>query len=181
MDSLQTEEKAIVDSEAEALPPLRRRLLRFVRVAWVVLVLMALGVFIISIPVHFRQHVGTVSRDEHPTLAMVAVLLAAHTVAINTITVLVFSLAAAAIFWRSPRDRMAILVSTAMLTIGVAVAPTLDTLLGVVLYVLLRSIPVLGWLIGLLVTFVGLGAMWLLLREARSATEPTLGQEAGID
>jgi hypothetical protein len=54
-------------------------------------------------------------------------------------------------------------------------------LLGVVLYVLLRSIPVLGWLVGLLATLVGLGAMWLLFRETRSAAEPTLGQEAGID
>jgi hypothetical protein len=54
-------------------------------------------------------------------------------------------------------------------------------LLGVVLYVLLRSIPVLGWLIGVLATLVGLGAMWLLFHEARSVAEPTLGQEVGID
>lgn len=54
-------------------------------------------------------------------------------------------------------------------------------LLGVVLYVLLRSIPVLGWLVGLLATFVGLGAMWLLFREARSVARPTLDQEVGVD
>jgi hypothetical protein len=40
---------------------------------------------------------------------------------------------------------------------------------------------VLGWLIGLLATFVGLGAKRLLFQEARGVAEPTLDQEAGID
>ncbi|MEE8392068.1 MAG: hypothetical protein V3S14_14910 [Anaerolineae bacterium] len=43
--------------------------------------------------------------------------------------------------------------------------------LGVVLYVLVRSIPWQGGLIGLLVTLAGLGAMWLLFREKRRAPE----------
>jgi len=47
--------------------------------------------------------------------------------------------------------------------------------LGVVLYVLLRSIPVLGWFIGMIVTFVGLGAMWLLFREQRGVPAPVVG------
>lgn len=46
--------------------------------------------------------------------------------------------------------------------------------LGVALYTMLRSIPLLGWLIGVVVTLVGLGAMWLLFRERRSI--PTLDQ-----
>ena len=37
----------------------------------------------------------------------------------------------------------------------------LPLLLGVVLFVLLRSIPILGWVIGVVVTLVGLGAVWL--------------------
>jgi hypothetical protein len=44
-------------------------------------------------------------------------------------------------------------------------------LLGIVLYVLARSIPLLGWLIGLLVTLAGLGAMWMLFREGRRTSE----------
>lgn len=44
--------------------------------------------------------------------------------------------------------------------------------LGVMLYVLFRSIPLLGWLIGVAVTCVGLGAMWLLFRQWRSASAP---------
>jgi hypothetical protein len=38
-------------------------------------------------------------------------------------------------------------------------------LLGLIIYVLLRSIPVLGWVVGLLVTLLGLGAVWLVYME----------------
>ena len=38
-------------------------------------------------------------------------------------------------------------------------------LVGVILYVLLRSIPLLGWVIGVLATLVGLGAIFLVLRD----------------
>jgi cytoskeletal protein CcmA (bactofilin family) len=51
--------------------------------------------------------------------------------------------------------------------------------LGVVLYVLLRSIPILGWFIGVIVTFVGLGAMWLLFRGRRSVPAPVAGNDQG--
>ena len=44
--------------------------------------------------------------------------------------------------------------------------------LDVALYVLARSIPVLGWLIGAVVTFAGLGAMWMLYRERRRTPAP---------
>jgi hypothetical protein len=44
--------------------------------------------------------------------------------------------------------------------------------LGVVLYILIRSIPLLGWLVGVAVMFVGLGAMWLLFREWRRTPTP---------
>ncbi len=38
---------------------------------------------------------------------------------------------------------------------------------GVLVLVLATSIPILGWLIGLIATLVGLGAMWLIWREQR--------------
>ncbi|HHX43077.1 MAG TPA: hypothetical protein GX714_03695 [Chloroflexi bacterium] len=37
---------------------------------------------------------------------------------------------------------------------------------GVVIYVVLRAIPILGWLIGAVVTLLGLGAMFMGLRDA---------------
>jgi cytoskeletal protein CcmA (bactofilin family) len=43
--------------------------------------------------------------------------------------------------------------------------------LGVVLYVMLRAIPIFGWLLSVFVTLLGLGAMWLLLRERRALAE----------
>jgi hypothetical protein len=41
---------------------------------------------------------------------------------------------------------------------------------GVLIYVLLRAIPFLGWVIGLVVTLIGLGAMWLVFRDWRKPT-----------
>jgi cytoskeletal protein CcmA (bactofilin family) len=45
--------------------------------------------------------------------------------------------------------------------------PILPLLLGVVLYVLLRSIPIVGWPIEAIVTIVGLGAVWIAFRQRR--------------
>lgn len=39
--------------------------------------------------------------------------------------------------------------------------------IGVVLYALLSAIPILGWLIALAVTLIGVGAMWLAYRQWR--------------
>jgi hypothetical protein len=44
----------------------------------------------------------------------------------------------------------------------------LPLVVGVFLYVILRGIPILGWMIGVAVTIIGIGAMWLLLQEKRS-------------
>jgi hypothetical protein len=53
--------------------------------------------------------------------------------------------------------------------------------LGVALYVLVRSVPMLGWLIGAIVTLLGLGAMWLLFRQWRGASPgPTQPQETRV-
>jgi cytoskeletal protein CcmA (bactofilin family) len=41
-------------------------------------------------------------------------------------------------------------------------------LLGLVLYVILRSIPLLGWAIDVLATIFGLGAIWVALRDQSS-------------
>ena len=51
-------------------------------------------------------------------------------------------------------------------------------LLGVVLYILLRSIPTVGWIIEILVVLFGLGAIWVAFRDRRSTAPPL---EAGAD
>ncbi len=40
-------------------------------------------------------------------------------------------------------------------------------LIGVVIYLLLRAIPYFGWVVGLVATLVGLGAIWLAFRQWR--------------
>ncbi len=50
--------------------------------------------------------------------------------------------------------------------------------LGVVLYVLLRGIPILGWFFGLFVTLIGLGAMWLVFRDWNKARQAPAEAEA---
>jgi hypothetical protein len=52
----------------------------------------------------------------------------------------------------------------------------LPLLLGLVLYVVLRSIPILGWVIEAIVTILGLGAIWVAYRHRRSAP-----QAVGVD
>jgi cytoskeletal protein CcmA (bactofilin family) len=52
----------------------------------------------------------------------------------------------------------------------------LPLLLGLVLYVVLRSIPILGWAIEGIVTILGLGAIWVAYRHRRSAP-----QAVGVD
>jgi cytoskeletal protein CcmA (bactofilin family) len=42
--------------------------------------------------------------------------------------------------------------------------------IGVVIYVLLASIPFLGWLVGVAATIIGLGAMWLVAKERRDGS-----------
>jgi hypothetical protein len=42
----------------------------------------------------------------------------------------------------------------------------ISLLLGLFIYVLLRSIPILGWVIGVVVTLLGLGAVWLVYRDS---------------
>jgi len=44
--------------------------------------------------------------------------------------------------------------------------------LGVVLFAVLRAIPILGWWIGLIVTLFGLGAIWLMVWEASRRRKP---------
>ncbi len=53
----------------------------------------------------------------------------------------------------------------------------LPLLLGLVLYVILRSIPLLGWAISVIVTAFGLGAIWVALRDQRSLLPQGLVEE----
>ena len=47
-------------------------------------------------------------------------------------------------------------------------------ILGLVVYVLLRSIPILGWVISILVTAWGIGAAWTVWRNRRALAPPVM-------
>lgn len=53
----------------------------------------------------------------------------------------------------------------------------LPLLLGLVLYVILRSVPLLGWAISVIVTAFGLGGIWVALRDQRSLLPESLVEE----
>jgi cytoskeletal protein CcmA (bactofilin family) len=56
----------------------------------------------------------------------------------------------------------------------------LPLLLGLLLYVILRSIPLLGWAIEIIVTIFGLGAIWVALRGEAQAPAPVEGGELEV-
>jgi cytoskeletal protein CcmA (bactofilin family) len=47
----------------------------------------------------------------------------------------------------------------------------LALVIGLVVYVLLAAIPILGWVVGLLVTALGLGAAWLFYQDRRAGAK----------
>ncbi len=47
---------------------------------------------------------------------------------------------------------------------------------GVFIYAILRAIPIFGWIIGLLATLIGLGAIWFALQAYRKPAAPTAEQ-----
>ncbi|MBN1812287.1 MAG: hypothetical protein JXA14_10660, partial [Anaerolineae bacterium] len=115
-------------------PPLRGWPLLIVRIIWSALAIMVIAVFVASVPAHFGYEVRRINameallaKDLHPP----AQFRVGYAIAFDCLTMLVFAFTATAIFWRGSNDRTAILVSTALLTLGAAISPTLDTLVEI--------------------------------------------------
>jgi hypothetical protein len=115
-------------------PPLRGWPLLIIRIVWSVLAVMVVVVFVASIPAHFGYEVRRIhsmevllAQEMHPPVQFRV----GYAIAFDALTVLVFTFTATAIFWRGSNDRTAILVSTALLTLGAAISPTLDTLVEI--------------------------------------------------
>jgi hypothetical protein len=130
---------------ARGSPPatLRGRWLLIARVAWVVVALLYVGVFITGIPSEFaRLHTpctDTVScsliphftgqkAQELKVLGLSAEFFAAYFVAIEAAFTVVSVAIGALIFWRRPEDPMALFVSLMLLTLGGALPIPLFTL-----------------------------------------------------
>jgi hypothetical protein len=126
-------------------PPatLRGRWLLLARVAWVVVALLYVGVFISGIPSEFARlqtpctdavscslipHLTVQKVQELKELGLSAEFFAAYFVAIEVAFTTVSAAIGALIFWRRPEDRMALLVSLVLLTFGAALPIPLFTL-----------------------------------------------------
>lgn len=93
--------------------------------------MLAAGIFALSIPPYFWQQ----SAQLHPVeqavleqLGLPANFTVVYAIVLDAAVVLAFSLVAIGIFWRTARDWVALFVSFALLTFGVAISPTLDAL-----------------------------------------------------
>jgi hypothetical protein len=126
-------------------PPatLRGRWLLLARVAWVVVALLYVGVFISGIPSEFARlrtpctdavscslipHLTVQKVQELKELGLSAEFFAAYFVSIEVAFTAVSAAIGALIFWRRPEDRMALLVSLMLLTFGAALPIPLFTL-----------------------------------------------------
>ena len=115
--------------------PLRGRTLVFARGTWLAVAVLALGFFVAGIPSEFVMfHTecqdtclgGQVSQAGSRALRDLGLSLdfyAAYAVALDVVFAAVYVAVAASIFWRKSDERMAILVSFALLTFGTAGLP----------------------------------------------------------
>ena len=127
---------AMTPDRDSAAKPLVGRSLALARATWVVVAALTLGVFIVGIPVEFAQYHSAcaptecinrqLSQEDLRALKGFGLSLGAYSVYAVTVDI-VFAAAygtiAVLIFWRRPDDRMALLVSMALLTFGLATFP----------------------------------------------------------
>jgi signal transduction histidine kinase len=158
---------ATPEQQTATAKPLRRRPLILARAAWMVVAGLALAFFVAGIPSEFAvfgtvcQGVctsGQLSRAGLMALRELGLSLdfyAAYAVVLDVLFAAAYATVAAAIFWRKPADRMALLVSFALLTFGTANFP--DTM-----NVLATEHPSLWWPVALL-NFLGAASFGLFL------------------
>ena len=129
--------KGVDGVSVRGLPPanLRGRWLLLARVAWVVVALLYVGVFVSGIPSEFARlhtpctdtvscslipHLSVQMVHELKQLGLSAKFFAIYFVAIEVTFTLLSAAIGALIFWRKSEDRMALLVSLMLLTFGAA-------------------------------------------------------------
>ncbi len=118
-----------VDANQETAVCLRGRLLGAARLMWLVLAVLALGTFIISIPGYYHQQFyRMIWMEQNSPIQSGAAMpfYFGYVIGLDVITVLTFAAVAAGIVLRRSQEWMTILLSTALLTFGVAITFTID-------------------------------------------------------
>jgi signal transduction histidine kinase len=139
-----TEQKSVPStvSSTAVSPSLRGRWLFLGRVAWVVVALLSVCLFIVSVPDRLEElrsvcdeavcSNGSLSLQNARALESLGFSVefyAAYNVALESVIAVVFLAVALLIFWRKSEDRMALFFSFMLLTFGMYATPAVDTLL----------------------------------------------------
>ena len=106
------------------------RWLALTRVAWVAVAMLALGLFVASLPERYQQLANPDVRIHQAlaTLNLSSNLYAGYHVALEIVVALVFSLVALIIFRRQSQDRVATVVAFMLVLAGTAMRPVVNTM-----------------------------------------------------
>src|SRR5215207_3695249 len=163
-----TSSVATPDQPAAPAKPLRGRFLILARATWIVVAALTLSLFAAGIPSEFAIYrtvcqgtciAGQLSQSDLQALRDLGLSLefkATYAVVLDVVFAAVYATVAAVIFWRKPADRMALLVSFALLTFGTANFP--DTI-----HVLATEYPAWGWWPYSFLNFLGAASFGLFL------------------
>jgi PAS domain S-box-containing protein len=132
--------------------PLRGQRLALARAGWIVLAVLSLSLFILALPQRFTDllQAGVDYAAALSILDLPITFYALYFLLPDVVTVIVFTLVAAVLFWQKSNDGMVLFVSMTVLLVGVIFPPTLDVL---------SDQP---WLWRLVLFIQGLGAMMSL-------------------
>jgi signal transduction histidine kinase len=156
------------DKQSAPAEPLHGRSLTIARATWIVVAALTLSLFAAGIPSEFAmfrtvcQSVCTSGQLSPAGLQALRDLglsldfYATYAVVLDVVFAAVYATVAAVIFWRKPADRMALLVSFALLTFGTANFP--DTI-----HVLATEHPAWGWWPVAFLNFLGAASFGLFL------------------
>ncbi len=106
-------------------PRLHGRWLLLARVIWVAIVLLALGLFVASIPISYVSVLPTLP---HSYLGLSAEFFDIYQEVLNVAFACCFFAVAGVLFWRKSDDRMALFASFTLVTFVIAFSPTLGAL-----------------------------------------------------
>ena len=127
------QDQAVTELSARALPPataLRGRWLAMARAAWVIIAMLALGLFVASIPGYVSNalNLGQAQWMDGPVEAPTGVVFALDLLGVlASVTAVVLCLTLAGVlFWRKSEDWMVIFISSYLLAYGVVLAGPLE-------------------------------------------------------
>ncbi len=111
-------------------PPLRGAALHFIRTVWMALAAIILFMLAISVPARMGQAaiIPQIERMWLEQLGFSPEAFIIYTTALDLLTLLLFIITAALIFWRRSDDWMAVLLSLALLTFPTVITPNMEVL-----------------------------------------------------